>query len=154
MKSQSCPSSTAQAHIPTREKNKSNEENECVNPSSETNDDIDIQQMLERCTSRTVEPLIVRESFRRAHISGEVYPNSNAYYPTLVTNQQVSEVYHPFIHEVIRRKQGQVSFSPIYNTSCFSPVIEAEVHNNTKSNPLPTYTGDEVAAWGFHDTDL
>lgn len=117
------------------------------NPQRGIPEDVLLQRMLERCTSHTVEPVVVRESFRRAHMGGEVYPYDYAYYPTLVTNEQVAGVYRPFISEVIRRKMDRVSFFPIYNTS-------SGCSTNLDETVAPSYCGDEVAAAGLQDTNL
>lgn len=86
--------------------------------------------------SVSIFPDVLKEAFRRAQMSGRVYPNVSDY-PCSVLLQDIHEVYEPYIKELVEEKER-----PIHCSAYYLGIGTQGTHTVTEG----TYNGDDMAA--------
>eukprot|EP00796_Vickermania_ingenoplastis_P005998 gene5998-4303_t len=79
----------------------------------------------ESSEERDVYGPVIRESFRRAHLCGEVYP-SLLHYPPAHSEKDVKNIYTPLVQQCITGKQSRLQFSPMQMAQSEYPRRELE----------------------------
>lgn len=92
--------------------------------------------MLHENPTTSISTKVLNEAFRRAQLSGRVYPDVSDY-PCGIRTREIYDVYQPFIEEFISQKESSIL--------CINCPFEDCTKKRETKEEIETYGGDDIA---------